>query len=152
MTSTAQPMMFLLILLGVAVGAEALLILRRRRVSILPATEVGVGYRWGACCGGLLLFSAAVYGVDLFGGIRISGPEWGLPGKVLRFVLVLAAGAGLAQRRRYGVIALIAFWIVSSFSSIGSSARESIPLQASSLIFTCWNWIYFRKRWGAMSW
>ena len=146
-----QPMTVAAVLLIVALVVEVMLIRRRGRRSVpVPAEEPGAGYRWGAVLAGWMLILGAVGGFALFAraSVKEGTP---LPITILFIGLMGVGGVGLAQMRRYGVLALAAVGIISIYWTLAAPDPGAVAPGGLFAVIVG-NWMYFRKRWGAMAW
>jgi hypothetical protein len=64
----------------------------------------------------------------------------------------VAAGVGLAQRRRYGVVALMLLGVGSAALASTGPLSDSGGSAGFWIAFSLGNLLYFRKRWSVMSW
>ena len=147
------PMVAMLLLLGASLFAVVFLVLRRGGTAAQRVGEsAGVGYRWGALCGGLLLASAAFTVLAL--SARAAGPmnQAGFQLTLVWVAVSVAAGVGLAQRRRYGVVALMLLGVGSAALASTGPLSDSGGSAGFWIAFSLGNLLYFRKRWSVMSW
>jgi hypothetical protein len=148
-----SPAGLLFLLVGCAVLTLLFLVATRSRRAVARQASAEVAlpeykWRWGAACAGLAFTCALLCAASFFDFRIYEFSEWPPAVRVSYIVAGLTAAAGLAQQRRFGVLALAAFAAVE----ISVQWQRSYAAGGISLVFLYLNWLYFKKRWPAMRW